>query len=116
MAGLRDSPLPEDTVFYKLFPAAEERGDVEKELDLTCLAVKCSELAKKLAEDHLWHYESFQLGVCHHVSTGMRGMCLFISPKRLVTLLGGRESCRVGTIPCMNACPVDQLNKQCVNE
>ena len=85
MAEPRDSPPPEDTVFYKLFPAGEERGDAEKELDLTCLAVKCSDLAKKLTEDHVWHYESFQLGVCLHVTTGMRGMCLFITPKGLVT-------------------------------
>jgi hypothetical protein len=69
MKRASNSPLPDDTVFYKLFPAREKIGDAVKELDLTCLAVKCSELAKKLAGDHVWHYQSFQLEVCHHVTT-----------------------------------------------
>jgi hypothetical protein len=115
MKRASNSPLPDDTVFYKLFPAREKIGDAVKELDLTCLAVKCSELAKKLAGDHVWHYQSFQLEVCHHVTTGMRRMCLFISPKGLVTLYrwAGVQSWHYSTHEC--GVLLNQLNKQWMN-
>ena len=80
MSRSNNCPLPENTVFYRLFPAPAEAEDAGSDHDLTCLAVKCTELAKKLAGRHLWHYEPFTLGVCRHVTrSGMRGMCLFIS-------------------------------------
>ena len=99
MARPAESPPPEDTVFYKLFPVRDEREGADEELDLACLAVKCSELAKRLSRDHVWHYQPFELGVCRHVTAGMRGMCLFIS---LSVSQGPRdfrwvgEICRVG--------------------
>ena len=102
----RESPPPEDTVFYKLFPARSEREEAGEEPDLTCLAVKCSELARQLAREHVWHYRPFELEVCHHVTRGMRGMCLFISPKGLVTGNGGRTMCVVARgsgLPCFTS-------------
>ena len=81
MAG----PPPEDTVFYKLFPVKGGAGEAGETPDLTCLAVRCSQVARELARGHIWHYQPFELEVCRHVTGGMLGMCLFISPKGLVT-------------------------------
>ena len=79
MAGSENGPLPENTVFYRLFPASTSDRDAVVEDELTCLAVKCTELAKKLTRDHVWHYDTFSLGVWPSARKGMRGMCLFIS-------------------------------------
>ena len=72
----------ENTVFYRLYPAETSEADAVQADNLTYLAVKCTELAKELTEDHVWHYESFRLGVCPSHAQGTRGMCLFISPNK----------------------------------
>ena len=54
---------PENTVIYRLFLSKTEKEDAGLDRDLTCLAVKCTELARQLSEDHVWHYEPFTLGV-----------------------------------------------------
>lgn len=56
-------PPPENTVFYRLFPSSTGPAATGLQQDLTCLAVKCTELASQLAKDHVWHYEPFRLGV-----------------------------------------------------
>lgn len=80
MASPNCGPPPENTVSYRLFPASTREKEPVTEDELTCLAVKCTELAKKLAGDHVWHYDTFSLGVwpSNRTATGMRGMCLFI--------------------------------------
>ena len=54
---------PENTVIYRLFLSKTEKEDAGLDRDLTCLAVKCTELARQLSEEHVWHYEPFTLGV-----------------------------------------------------
>ena len=75
MAG---PPPKEDTVFYKLFVARDGAREDEEEAELTCLAVRCSQVSRELAQGHLWHYQAFELEVCSHVTVGMPRMCLFI--------------------------------------
>ena len=81
MAISNNCPLPENTVFYRIFQASTKATDTGSDEDLICLAVKCTELTKKLAGRHLWNYEPFTLGVCRHVTgLGMRTVecvCLF---------------------------------------
>ena len=74
-------PRPENTLFYRLFPSGAAAADSEPERELTYLAVRCTELALRLAEGHVWHYDPFRVGVWPPGAKGipgMRGMCLFI--------------------------------------
>lgn len=66
-------PRPENTVFYRLFPSRKDDTDAGLDHDLTYLAVKCTELAERLAEDHVWHYEQFRLGVWPRGKQGISG-------------------------------------------
>ena len=60
----RDFLPEEDTVEYRLYsPEEEDEGPLAK------MAAECTQHARHITRDHIWHYDSFSLEVC----AGKRG-------------------------------------------